>query len=69
MAIFEKTEDTYPPRKIIKINNNGNAIVVTAGKSLKLETSPDGQEFVSEVCPEGKTWSVVIFCIITETDA
>jgi len=69
MTVFEKVENDYPPRRIIKINNNNDDLPVMAGQSIKLETSPDGEEPVNETCPRGKAWSVKVFIIVTETDA
>ena len=45
-----------------------DTFVVTAGKTLAIETSPAGDEILSEVVPAGKTWSVSIIVDITETD-
>ena len=45
------------------------AVAVSAGKSLKIETSPDGEEVLNAECPAGKAWSVQVDVTITETDA
>lgn len=38
--------------------------IVPAGKTLKLETTPDGEEVASGVVPDGKEWEVQwIMCI------
>ena len=44
-------------------------VVVAAGQSLKIETSPGGAEVLSEQCPAGKKWQVRVNVHITETDA
>jgi len=43
--------------------------VVPAGKTLKIETSPQGDEILSATVPKGKVWSVSIVIDISETDA
>ena len=43
-------------------------ITVAGGQTLKIETSPDGEEILAETCPEGETWSVHIHVQITITD-
>lgn len=45
------------------------AIAVVAGQSLKVETSPHGEEVLNAECPAGKAWSVQVDVTITETDA
>ena len=45
-----------------------DSIPMTAGKSLKIETSPDGEEVLDIECPAGKAWSVRLDVTITETD-
>jgi len=40
-----------------------------AGKRLKVETSPRGEEILNEQVPAGKVWSVVVSVSITELDA
>ena len=42
---------------------------VTAGQTLKVETSPSGEEVLEATCPEGKAWSVTVVVDITEIDA
>lgn len=44
-------------------------IAVAAGQTLKVETSPDGEEVLEVTCPAGKAWLVSIVVDITETDA
>lgn len=33
-------------------------VVIPGGKSLKIETTPDGQEILNAPVPTGKTWTV-----------
>lgn len=47
---------------------SGN-VTIPAGKTLKIETTPDGQEILAAVVPAGKKWSVSISVNIIETDA
>jgi hypothetical protein len=42
---------------------------VPAGKTLKIETSPRGEEYLNETVPEGKVWEVSIYVDIKEMDA
>ena len=42
---------------------------IEPGQTLKIETSPNGAEILSELCPVGCNWSVQISVIINETDA
>lgn len=42
---------------------------VTAGKHLKIETSPRGEEILNVVVPEGKVWTVTVSVRVIETDA
>lgn len=46
-----------------------DTITVTAGQTLKIETTPGGQEVLLEEVPEGKLWSAKINVEIVETDA
>jgi len=43
-------------------------IEVSAGQTLKIETSPDGIEVLSVDCPAGKSWTVHIQVTINEID-
>ena len=44
-------------------------IDVVAGQSLKIETSPDGEDILDIECPVGKVWKARVIVEITETDA
>lgn len=39
---------------------------LTTGQSLKIETSPNGEEILDVTVPEGKTWNVHVAVVITE---
>jgi len=55
------------PAKTVK---SGQEIVaVTAGQSVKVETTPGGSELLDVACPAGKAWSVRVQVEIIETDA
>lgn len=66
MAI-ELTEHQWPAKLVRSGQEDG--ITVLAGQSVKIETSPGGEEILDVECPEGKSWSVRIIVEITETDA
>lgn len=42
-------------------------VVISAGKRLKIETSPDGEEILNVEVPAGKTWAVQFNTEIFET--
>ena len=42
---------------------------LAAGKFLKIETSPDGDDLLTSQVPEGKQWRIQINVEITESDA
>ena len=43
--------------------------VLAAGKTLKIESSPQGEEILEVEVPEGESWNVGIFLSIYVTDA
>jgi len=55
------------PQKVVKSGQEGG-ISVPAGKSLRIETSPEGEDILDVECPVGKTWLVRIIVEIEETD-
>lgn len=55
------------PAKFIKAGDD--VVAVAAGQSLRIETSPSGEEVLDVVCPPGKSWLARIILEITETDA
>lgn len=57
----------------VKVENKRNvidmrSIAVTSGQTLKIETSPNGEEILVKVCPEGETWTVTMHIVISITD-
>ena len=42
---------------------------VLAGKSLRIETTPSGVEYLNALVPAGKKWAVEVTVQIVETDA
>jgi len=55
------------PEQVIK-SGSEDALEVVAGKSLKIETSPDGIDILDEEVPAGKVWVVTISVQIKESD-
>jgi len=45
-----------------------DVIDIQPGQSLKIETSPSGQELLNVECPQDCSWSVQISIIINEVD-
>lgn len=43
-------------------------VLLVAGQSVKVETSPGGEELLNVECPAGKAWSARVIVEITETD-
>lgn len=43
--------------------------IVSAGQSVKLEISPDGEEIAAGIVPEGKVWEMDFVFAIVERDA
>ena len=59
-------EDTY---RIKSTRRHGGAVFdVEAGKSLKMETSPNGEEKLDITVPAGKSWEISMTIHIVETD-
>lgn len=63
---LEGKQVTYASRYQYKGEQHVN---VSAGQSIKIETSPDGVEVLDMACPAGKKWTAHIFLYIDETDA
>ena len=55
---------TLPART--KLTGEQGDLVVAAGQTLVIETSPGGVEVLSAECPAGKTWRVSISVSIDE---
>jgi hypothetical protein len=47
----------------------GGTFSASAGQSLRIETSPSGEEVLSAEVPAGKSWAVTVQLNIVETDA
>lgn len=47
----------------------GYDFTMAAGKTLKIETVPLGEEILSVEVPAGKAWAVSVIVNIVETDA
>jgi len=47
---------------------NLSGITVTGGQTLKIETTPGGEEVLEKACPEGETWTVQVHIQISITD-
>ena len=45
-----------------------DTFALAAGKTITIETSPNGDELYSGTVPEGKAWNITIFLKIVETD-
>ena len=63
------TVGTIEARAAGTIKAGHDTVAVTAGQSLKIETSPNGGEVLDAECPAGKAWSVKVDVTITEVDA
>jgi hypothetical protein len=50
------------------IKDGFESVQVSAGQSIKIETSPAGTEILNKVCPPHKKWVVKLTVHITETD-
>lgn len=57
----------YPTGTIVM--SGGETFEVTAGKNLKIETSPEGLTYLNETVPSGKKWIVSISIHIKVEDA
>ena len=64
-----RTIGTIPAQAAGLVMAGHETVAVTAGQSLKIESSPDGDEFLEIACPPGKAWSVKLDVTITEADA
>ena len=68
MAIIFKT-DTIPARVETSHSAGSTTFSLAPGKSLKIETSPDGDEILDVEVPEGESWVVTIEVVIKKTVA
>lgn len=54
---------------ITKKRNGQDAFNMVAGETLKVETSPGGEDILEVTVPAGKRWSVRVGVRISERDA
>jgi hypothetical protein len=54
--------------KVVR-SGRSDPIAVSAGQSLRIETSPGGEEILDAECPEGKAWTATVIVEIAEMDA
>ncbi len=59
----------YPARAAFDSLSEVLQFEVSAGKSLKIESSPKGEEFFNLEVPKGKKWTVTLTVLISEEDA
>jgi hypothetical protein len=65
MSLVTETKTFDKTDKVIR-----GQVSAVAGQSLRLETSPDGEEFLNLECPAGKKWETIhVSIVIHETDA
>lgn len=60
---------TLDTRDLNVMRSGVGTFTVAAGKSLKIETTPDGEEILNSTVPAGKVWEVTVVVSLTETDA
>lgn len=58
-----------PTREGALVSRASEIVEMAAGKTLKIETSPSGEEILDVTVPAGKKWSVGIVVSVEETDA
>ena len=51
------------------MREHAGSFELAAGKSVKFETTPNGEELINETVPEGKKWTISVGIKITEEDA
>ena len=67
MAMRIDTQTT--PAIAAKTEYNGSTTLnINSGKSLKIETTPQGDEILNIAVPSGKKWKVSLKVHITETN-
>lgn len=55
------------PARVEYAGAQGN-IIVSAGQTLTIETSPEGTEILNAEAPAGKEWTVTLRVDVQETD-
>lgn len=66
---IELRETISPATQESKIIYGRGGVTIEAGKSLKIETTPQGEDLFYLEAPAGKKWVVLINIEINETDA
>jgi len=61
---MELVDRSQPAKNLL---TGRHKITIPAGKSLKIETSPDGEDILNAEVPTGKTWDVILIIEIVET--
>ena len=62
---MELIDKSVPARNTFSGDQN---LTVTAGQSLKIETSPQGVDCLNVKVPSGEEWSVNLYVQIVKTD-
>jgi len=57
-------EEALPARTT---KSGSGTVTASAGQSLKIETSPRGEELLDAEVPAGKSWTVTVNVYIVET--
>ena len=65
MELFTQTNAAVEEEKV---HTGSESFTISAGKKLKIETSPQGSEILSITVPEGKVWKVTLTISISETN-
>jgi len=60
------TKQTIKPQRLLGLIPT--AFDVEAGKTFKVETSPEGVELLSETVPAGKLWKVTLRVDVVEVN-
>lgn len=63
---FQLFELSAPAQTILQGNG---AVQIAAGKRLRIETTPDGEELLDVPVPSGKTWAIRVHVYVDESDA
>jgi hypothetical protein len=73
MAIVESTQSTAQlARPFVGRGDKtlyAGSAMVAAGQTLKIETSPQGDDLLELECPAGKAWLVYVRMEVRESDA
>ncbi len=52
-----------------RVKTGRQTLEITAGKTLKIETSPNGIDILNETVPEGKVWAITLNISVIEINA